>query len=133
MAKDITKTPVKLYPPTVRAITTTSKDYPESAKAMIARFKTWMEDHGLTFAVNQAMLEWAQSGGLKTGAIETPTARMAGAQHRRWRNTNRAKAEADQEAEAKREARREREKARKAEQLAGAPEQGTEGEIIDFT
>jgi hypothetical protein len=118
MARDYSKTPVRLQPQVLRALTVTSSDYPEETKALIARFKKWIEDHGLTFAVNQALRDLATQAGLKVSEIETPTARMAKAQRRRWKAVEAESREAEEKAEAAREARRERDKKRKAEQIA---------------
>ncbi len=132
MTKDYSKTPVRLQPQVLRALTVSSSDYGEEAKALIARFKEAIEVHGLTFAVNQSLSDLARQAGLKVAEIETPTARMAKAQRRRWRAAEVKEREAESEAEARKQARRERYAKRKTEQLS-APEQGSEGESINFT
>lgn len=133
MAKDYSKTPVRLQPQVLRALTVTSSDYDEEAKALIARFKEATETHGLTFAVNQSLRDLAQQAGLRVAEIETPAARMAKAQRRRWKAAEVKEREAENEAEARKQARRERSAKRKTEQSAAAPEQGIEGEAVDFT
>ena len=110
MAKDITKTPIKLYPAIARVIA--------------AKFRQLIEDHGLTFAVNAALANHLRSLGASVAVVETPTDRMKNAQKRRWRKVHKAESAADVLAEQKREARRARDKARKAEQSASLEIEG---------
>jgi len=86
--------------------------------AFVKVYTALITEHGASYAVNLALVEFFRTLGHEITELETPKARIAKGQKRRWKAVKQAEKANEQQAEAQREKRRARDQARRAKKKA---------------